>query len=114
MADDTDRAPLSNARGIRGTCRGDVAVERRRRDSEAVRDLRHADVGIGERRLRGLNVVVCQFRRTSSCAANATRRVLVAISVCSPQSRDDRFHLLAAVPGRRQCIAQPGGDDRAA
>jgi hypothetical protein len=29
--------------------------------------------GIGEHRLGGLNVVVCQFRRTSSCAANAPR-----------------------------------------
>jgi hypothetical protein len=37
--------PFSNAWGIRGSCGWDVPVERRRRDAEAVRDLRHADVG---------------------------------------------------------------------
>ena len=36
-----------NARGIRGSRRRDVPIERRGRDAEAVRDLGHADVGIG-------------------------------------------------------------------
>jgi hypothetical protein len=65
--------PLSNAWGIRGSRGGDVTIERRRRDAEAVRDLRHADVGIGEHRLGGLDVVVGEFRRTASGAANASR-----------------------------------------
>jgi hypothetical protein len=38
-----------------------------------VRDLSHADVGIGEHRLGGLDVVVCEFRRAASGAANAPR-----------------------------------------
>jgi hypothetical protein len=38
-----------------------------------VRDLRHADIGIGEHRLGGLDVVVGGFRRTASGAANASR-----------------------------------------
>ena len=48
-------------------------IERRGRDAEAVRDLRHADVGIGEHRLGALDVVVRQFRRSASGAANAAR-----------------------------------------
>jgi len=39
-------------------------VDRGGRDAEAVRDLRHADVGIGQHCLGGLNVIVSQFRRT--------------------------------------------------
>ena len=38
-----------------------------------MRDLGHADVGIGEHCLGGFDVVVRQFRRTASCAANAPR-----------------------------------------
>jgi hypothetical protein len=38
-----------------------------------VRDSGHADVGIGQHRLGGLDVVVRQFRRTASGAANAPR-----------------------------------------
>jgi hypothetical protein len=40
---------------IHGSCGGNVVIERRRRDAETVRDLRHADVGIGEHRLDGLD-----------------------------------------------------------
>ena len=57
---------LSNAWGIRGSCGRDVAIERRRGHAEAVRDLCHADVGIGQQRLGGLDVVVGEFRRASS------------------------------------------------
>ena len=43
------QAPLRlNARDIRGPRSGDVPIEWRRRDAEAMRDLGHADVGIGE------------------------------------------------------------------
>jgi hypothetical protein len=66
-------APLSTVRGIRGSCGGDVPIERRGRDAEAVRDLSHADVGIGEQRLGGLDVVVREFRRPGSGAASAPR-----------------------------------------
>ena len=45
--------------------------KRRRRDAEPVCDLSHADVGIGEHRLGGLDVVVGEFWRTPSGAARA-------------------------------------------
>jgi hypothetical protein len=38
-----------------------------------VRDLGHADVGIGQQRLGGLDVVVGEFRRRASGAAGAPR-----------------------------------------
>src|SRR4029077_9459123 len=65
--------PLSNAWGIRSSCGRDVAIERRRGHAEAVRDLGHADAGIGQQRLGGLDVVVGEFRRASSGAAGAPR-----------------------------------------
>jgi hypothetical protein len=46
---------LSNARGIRGSRGGDVTIERRRRDTEPLRDLSYSDVGIGEHRLHLLD-----------------------------------------------------------
>ena len=67
------RAPFSNVRGIRGSGGGDVTIERRWRDAEAVRDLSHTDVGIGQQRLGGLNVLIGQFRRAASRAANTPR-----------------------------------------
>jgi hypothetical protein len=51
---------LNRRRYSRSSRGGDVTIERRGRDAEAVRDLRHADVGIGEHRLGGLDVVVRQ------------------------------------------------------
>jgi hypothetical protein len=62
---------LSNTRGIRCSCGGDVTIERCRRDAEAVRDSGYADVGIGQHGLVGLDVVVGKFRRTATVAANA-------------------------------------------
>jgi hypothetical protein len=44
---------------------------RRRRDAEAVRDLGHPDVGVGQQRLGGLDVVAGEFWRTPSGAARA-------------------------------------------
>jgi hypothetical protein len=38
-----------------------------------VRDLSHADVGIGQHRLGGFDVVAGEFWRTASCAARAPR-----------------------------------------
>jgi hypothetical protein len=55
--------PLSNAWRIRGSRGRDVPIERRRGDAEAVRDLRHADVGISQHRLGGLNASVSFGRR---------------------------------------------------
>jgi hypothetical protein len=43
------------------------------RDTEAMRDLSHADIGIGEHGLSGLDVLVGQFRRAASHAANSPR-----------------------------------------
>jgi hypothetical protein len=67
------KRPFSNAWGIRGPRGGHISIERRRRDAEAVRDLSHADVGIGEHRLGGLDVVVGEFRRPASGAASMPR-----------------------------------------
>ena len=46
-----------------------IPIERRRRDAEAVRDLGHADVGIGKQCSRGFKVVFRELRRTTSLAA---------------------------------------------
>jgi len=62
-----------NARSIRGSRRWDVPIERRGRDAEAVRYLGHGDVGIGEHRLGGLDIVIGEFRGASSSAAGAPR-----------------------------------------
>lgn len=63
-------------RGIRGSCGGDlpgdVSKERRRRDTEAVRDLGYANIRVGQQRFGALDVVVAEFRRTPSVAAKAT------------------------------------------
>ncbi len=48
-------------------------MERRRRDAEPVRDLSCGDVGVGEHRLGGIDVVVGEFRRSASRPASATR-----------------------------------------
>jgi hypothetical protein len=42
--------------------------------TEAMCNLGDADVGIGQHRLGGLNVVVREFRRAASCAPNTPRR----------------------------------------
>ena len=66
--------PVSNTRSIRGSRGGDVPIKRRGRDAEAVRDLRHADVGIGKQRSRDIEVVFGEFRRSTSgatCAASS-------------------------------------------
>jgi hypothetical protein len=65
--------PLSNARGIRGSCGREAPIERRRRDTKALRDLSDGDVGIGEHRLGGLDVVVGEFRRAASGSAKPPR-----------------------------------------
>jgi hypothetical protein len=43
---------------IRGARGGDVTIKRRRRDAEAVRDLRHADIRIGEQGSRGFKIIL--------------------------------------------------------
>src|SRR3954462_14265780 len=74
------RRPLSNtrsirgscsSRGIRGSCSRKIPIERRRRDTKALRDLSDDDVGIGEHRLGGLDVLLRQLRRTASGTAKA-------------------------------------------
>ena len=51
-----------NAWGIRGSRRGYISIERRRRYTEAMRDLRHSNIGIGQHRFGGLDVIVGEFR----------------------------------------------------
>ncbi len=58
---------------MRSSRGGDVTIERSGRNAKAVRDLRHANVWISEHRLSGFDVVVRQFRRTPSRAANTPR-----------------------------------------
>ena len=60
--------PLSNTRGIRGSCSRKIPIERRRRDTKALRDLSDGDVGIGQHRPGSLDIVLAEFRRTASSA----------------------------------------------
>src|ERR1700686_1001165 len=78
--------PLSNARGIRGSRGGDVTIERRRRDAEPLRALSYSDVGIGEHRLGGIDVVVGEFRRSASRAASAPRGGQARLSALADQA----------------------------
>src|SRR3954447_19299538 len=68
------RRPLSNTRSIRGSCSRKIPIERRRRDTKALRDLSDGDVGIGEHRLGGLDVILGEFRRAASGATEPPRR----------------------------------------
>src|SRR4051794_32327259 len=61
--------PLSNTRGIRGSCRRKIPIERRRRDTKALRDLSDGDVGVSEHRLGGLDVILSEFRGTTAGTA---------------------------------------------
>src|SRR5271170_29301 len=61
---------FSNAGGIRGSRGGNIAIERRRRYAEAMRDLGNADVGIGQHRLGGLNVACRPANRTISALSS--------------------------------------------
>jgi len=63
----------SNAWGIRAPRGGHISIQRRRRHAKAECDLSHADVGVGEHRLGGLDVIVSEFRRPASGAAGTTR-----------------------------------------
>jgi hypothetical protein len=65
--------PLSNTRGIRGSRGGNIPIERRWGDTEAMSNLSYGDVRIGEQRLGGLDAVIREFRRTASGAAKASR-----------------------------------------
>ena len=53
---------LSNVWGICGSCGRDIAIERRRGHAEAVGDLGHADVGIGQQRLGGVATSLAWLR----------------------------------------------------
>src|SRR3954453_11603667 len=65
--------PLSNTRDIRGSCSRKIPVERRRRDTKALRYLSDGDVGVSEHRLGSLNVILGEFRRTASGATEPPR-----------------------------------------
>ena len=93
---------------MRSSRGGNVTIQRRRRDAKAVRDLRHADVGIGEHRLSGLDVVVRQFRRTASRAANAPRGGKACLGALSDQAalefRQRAEHVKDQPPLRRRRV----------
>src|SRR3954451_5394482 len=63
--------PFSNTRGIRGSCSGKIPIERRRRDTKALRDLSNGNVGIGEHRPGSLDIVLGEFRRSAASTAKA-------------------------------------------
>jgi hypothetical protein len=56
------------------------------RHARAVRDLRHADVGIGEHRLRGLDVLAGEFWRAPSDAAGAPSRSKTRLCALADQA----------------------------
>src|SRR5271155_3477901 len=64
---------FSNVVKMRGARGGDVTIQRRRRDAQAVCDLGDADVGVGQHGLGSLDVVVGEFWRTASSAARTPR-----------------------------------------
>ena len=59
---------------MRGSRGRDVTIERCRRHAEAVCDLRHADIGIGEHCPRRFELVLCELRRAASGTAGPSRR----------------------------------------
>jgi hypothetical protein len=63
-----------------------AAIERPRRDAEALCDLRHADIWIGEHRLGGLDVLVREFWRTPSGAARTPSRGEAGLGALSDQA----------------------------
>src|SRR3954447_2151086 len=65
--------PLSSARGICGSCGGNIPIERGGGDTKALRNLSDGDVGIGQHRLGGLDVVLCQFWRSPASAPKPPR-----------------------------------------
>src|SRR5271170_1119315 len=69
------RAPFSNVRSIRGSRGGNIAIERRRTNTETVRDLRDTDVGVGEHRLGSLE----DARTRKSMRLTATESSLVSV-----------------------------------
>jgi hypothetical protein len=88
--------PLSNARHIRGSRGRDVPIERRRRDTEAVRDLGDADIGVGEQGPRGFKVILRQLRRTTTRAARASRGGEACLGALSDQAALERSNSASA------------------
>jgi hypothetical protein len=99
---------VSNAGGIRGSGGGNVPIERRGRDAKTVCDLGHADVGIGEHCLGGLDVVVRQFRRTASGATSAPRGGKARLGAIPDQAalkfRQRAKHVKNEPPLRGRCV----------
>src|SRR3954449_3827991 len=78
--------PLSNTRGIRGSCSGKISIERRRRDTKALRYLSDGDVGVSEHRLGSLNVILGEFRGTAASTAKAPRGGKTCLGAFSDQA----------------------------
>jgi hypothetical protein len=91
---------------------GNVTIQRRRRHAKAMRDLSHADVGIGEHCLGRLDVVVREFRRTASGAANAPRGGETRLGALSDQAalefRQCAEHVKNEAPLRRRRVESFG------
>jgi hypothetical protein len=79
--------PSSSARRIRGSRGGDVPIERYRGYAEAVRDLGHADAGIGQQRPVGAAPPIGPGR-ISVKAARFSHRFREALAVVRPAGKD--------------------------
>jgi hypothetical protein len=72
--------------GIRGSRGGDVPVKRRRRHTEAVRDLGNADIGIRQQCPGDIKIVFSQLWWAASGAARAPRRREARLGALSDQA----------------------------
>jgi hypothetical protein len=75
-----------------------------------VRDLSYADVGISEHRLGGLDVVVRQFRRTTSGAACAPRSGKARLGALPDQAA---LELRQCAPLQKGLASEMHGDVKA-
>jgi hypothetical protein len=97
--------PGSNARGICGSRSRKISIERRRRDTKALRDLSDGDVGIGEYRLGSLDIILGEFRRTASGAAKAPGSGQTCLDTLADQGSRMRNQRLSVMQG--PAVASP-------
>lgn len=99
---------FSSSGCVRGSRGRDVAIERCGRDTEAVRDLGDADVGIGEQRSRDIKVFFRQLWWTASDAARAPSGRKTRLGALSDQAalefRQCAKHVKNEPPLRRRRV----------
>src|SRR5215213_10892324 len=96
---------MTGALGIRSACGREIPVERRGGDAEALCDLRYGDIGVGEHRLCGLDVVLRELWRTAPSAANPPRSSKTRLGALANQAalefRQSAKHVKDQPPLRR-------------